>query len=192
MANKIKYGLSNVYYAKATFDTDGSATYATPVAIKGAVSISLDAEGDSSEFYADDIIYESFNVNAGYSGDIEFALIPDSFRLAILNDIKDAKGVIVEDADATTEHFALLFEFKGDAKKIRHVLYNCTATRPSIESETKEDTVEPSTETLSLTAATVYNESLDKNIVKAKTSDDTDSTSYNGWFSAVYQPTAES
>ena len=64
--------------------------------------------------------------------------------LGVLNDL--AKADIAE-----TEKFALLFEFDGDVRCIRHVLYNCNASRPSIESETKEDTIEPGTETLSLT-----------------------------------------
>ena len=77
MANKVKYGIQDLYYAKATDDGNGVLTYATPVALKGAVSISLDASGDTNTFYADNIAYFTTSANNGYEGDLEVALLPD-------------------------------------------------------------------------------------------------------------------
>ncbi|WP_071705056.1 major tail protein [Murdochiella vaginalis] len=187
--NKVKYNIKNVYAAKLTetIAEDGASTfaYATPKRIPGAVSLSLDAEGESSPFYADGIVYFRTVTNNGYSGDLEIALIPEWFRTEILQETLDAKGVLVENSNAAESvKFALLFEFDGDIKAIRHVLYNCTASRPSIASETKEDTIEPGTETLSLTA-----DPRSDGLVKAKTGDGTDATTYDGWYTAVYVPT---
>ena len=184
MGNKVKYNLKNVHAAKLTKGNDGTFTYATPQAIPGAVSISLDAEGDSSPFYADGIVYFRSTSNNGYSGDLEIALIPEWFRAEILQEIKDSNGVLVERSDITESvYFALLFEFDGDVNAIRHVLYNCTASRPSIESETKEDTIEPGTETLSLTA-----DPREDGLVKSRTGDDTSTNTYRNWYRSVYIP----
>lgn len=188
--NKIKYNLKNVYAALLTeSETDGaiSYTYGAPKAVPGAVSLSLDAEGDSKPFYADGIVYFRSVANNGYSGDLELALIPEWFRTDILQETKDAKGVLIEDNTHTSSvKFALLFEFDGDVNAIRHVLYNCTASRPSIESETKEDAIEPGTEKLSITA-----DPRADGLVKARTGDSTDSAIYAGWYSKVYLPTAK-
>ena len=188
MGNKVKYNLKNVHAAKLTemADDGGSSVfaYATPHAIPGAVSISLDAEGESSPFYADGIVYFRSVTNNGYSGDLEIALIPEWFRTEILQEKKDDKGVLIEKSNvAESVKFALMFEFDGDVNAIRHVLYNCSASRPSIESETKEDTIEPGTETLSLTA-----DPRSDGLVKARTGDTTDQTTYDNWYKTVYTP----
>lgn len=187
MGNKVKYNLKNVHAAKLTKTEDGEYTYETPKAIPGAVSISLDAEGDSSPFYADGIVYFRSTANNGYSGDLEIALIPEWFRTEILKEALDKNGVLVESATVTEmEKFALLFEFDGDVRCIRHVLYNCSASRPSIESETKEDAIEPGTEKLSLTA-----DPREDGLVKSRTGDATDETTYGNWYKNVYIPVAK-
>ena len=187
MGNKVKYNLKNVHAAKLTKTEDGEYTYETPKAIPGAVSISLDAEGDSSPFYADGIVYFRSTANNGYSGDLEIALIPEWFRTEILKEALDKNGVLVESATVTEmEKFALLFEFDGDVRCIRHVLYNCSASRPSIESETKEDAIEPGTEKLSLTA-----DPREDGLVKSRTGNATDETTYGNWYKNVYIPVAK-
>lgn len=188
MANKIKYGLKNVYYAVATIAANGSATYDTPVAFPGAVSLSLEPQGENSPFYADNIVYWVGAANTGYEGDLEVACVTDDFKTDILGYITDTKNVLVEDANAQAVHFALLFQFEGDEKATKHVMYNCTATRPAAAGDTKAESIEPQTETITITATTIYNASLDKDIVKAEANADTDTTTYSGWTSAVYIP----
>ena len=160
--NKVKFNIRNVHYALLTKSDDGEVTYGTPVPMPGAVSISLDPNGEPSVFYADGYAYYTINNNKGYEGDLE-------------------------DATVETGKFALLFEFDGDINKIRHVLYNCTAARPTIESATKEDEIEVKTETLSITASP-----LDGGYVKARTSDSTSAAAYDGWYKTVYLPKAVS
>ena len=182
--NKVKYNIKNAHYAKQNETEDGTITFETPVPIKGAVSVSFDANGDINPFYADGIQYYVSAANNGYEGDAEFALIPDQFREDILKEQKDEKGVLHEVSETgDTQKFAFLFEFDGDQKAIRRVLYNCTATRPSIESDTKEENIEPGTETI-----TISNSPLPNGRVKAQTTVDTDKTTYDGWYKTVYYP----
>lgn len=188
-SNKVKFGLKNVYYAVATInETTNTATYETPVRWPGAVSLSLEAQGDTSSFYADDGVYFTSVANNGYQGDLEMALVSDSFRTEVLGDIKDKNGVLVDDTNAKQVHFALLFEFQGDQKARRHVMYNCVATRPSVSSTTKAESVEVQTESVTITAAPIHNTSLDKDICKADA--DADVTVYGDWFKNVYEPVA--
>lgn len=179
MSNKIKFGLKNVHYAVVT-ETGGEITYDTPKPIRGAVNLTLDAAGESVQFYADDRVYFEENTNDGYTGNLEIALIPDEFRVDVLGDELDANGALIENKDAKAKHFALMFEFDGDAKKTRHVLYYVLASRPSVSGSTRTNTKEPQTETLNITARPAP----DTGDVKAKVPQG--ETPYNDFYTAVY------
>ncbi|HBA49199.1 MAG TPA: phage tail protein [Lachnospiraceae bacterium] len=182
--NKVKFNICNVHYALITVDDDGEVTFGTPVAMPGAVSLSLEPNGEPSNFYADGYAYYTISNNMGYEGDLELAMVPESFRTDVLKESLDDNSVLVESANVETANFALLFEFDGDVKKIRHVLYNCSAARPNIESATNEEEIEVQTETLAITAAPLAN-----GYVKARTGDSTTDTVYTGWYTSVYMPT---
>ncbi len=181
--NKVKFNLSNAYYALLSQNDNGEVTFGTPVALPGAVSLSLDPTGEPESFYADGIEYYVINNNQGYDGDLELAMIPESFRTDVLMETADSNNVLVENANSQTGHFALLFEFDGDVKKIRHVMYNCSASRPGISSSTNTESKEVKTETLKVKARP-----LASGLVKAKTGDSTKAGAYNNWYKHVYEP----
>lgn len=188
MPNKIKYGISHCYYAVGTPGTGNTMTYGSPIALPGAVSLSLDQNGGQTTFYADNVAYWVGNANNGYTGSLELARVPESFETDILGNIMDDNSVSIEDASAKSVHFALLFQFEGDVNETKHVMYNCVAARPSVSGSTKEDSIEPQTETLDLTCTPIYNSTLQKDIVKAKTTDSVATAAFTGWFSSVYVP----
>lgn len=183
---KVKYGLKNCYYAMATIAADGTASYGTPKRLPGAVSLTMDPAGEQTNFYADDSVYFSVGGANGYTGTLEIAMIPDSFREEALGEIKE-DGVYIETGVGATQPFALLFEFQSDENAIKHVLYNVSATRPSINGATKGESVEVQTDTLNISAATIHNAALNKDIVKARVADDT-AAAYSTWYTSVYQP----
>ena len=181
--NKVKFNLKNAHYALLTIAEDGSFSYADPVAMPGSVSISLDANGEPEHFYADGVAYYVINNNMGYEGDLELAMIPEAFRTDVLKETLDENGVLLENSEVELASFALLFEFDGDQKHIRHVMYNCSASRPGIEGKTNEDSKEVQTETLSIKATPLAN-----GLVKAKTGNTTAAATYEGWYKTVYIP----
>ena len=185
MANKVKFGLSEVHIAPITTVSDqGVYTYGTIFTIPGAVSLSLDPEGDTTDFYADNIKYFTTSANQGYTGSLEMALLNDDFREKILNEAVDSNGAHIEDADYGTNGFALGFQIDGDAANRRFWYYNVTATRPGNSSSTIETSKEPQTETVDITAAPRIGDHRVRAVME-KTASNT--TAYNAFFSTVYE-----
>lgn len=155
--NKVKFGLQNVYWAKIN-EWVKTRTATRPFLHMESQSICrvpyrfIDANGEAENFHADNGVYYVINNNAGYTGDLEIALITTEFATEILGEILDNNGVLVERNDTELAQFALMFEFLGDKHHIRHVMYCCSASRPTTESATTEESTEVKTEKLSLKA----------------------------------------
>lgn len=180
--NKVEFGLENVYYAKATQDLEtGETTYDTPKKWPGAVEISLEASGDLVKFKADNIDYYVSSNNQGYDGTLTSAKLPDEFATDILGEVVE-NGVQTEYSNIESSPFALMFQFEGDKHATRHVLYNCSATRPTVGSTTK-DSGDPNTTELTFSASPRPSDKA----VKTKTRPDSDSAVYDAWFTKVYE-----
>lgn len=186
---KVKYGLKNVHYAVATIDEiNNTATYGEVKPWPGAVNLSLDPQGGTNIFRADNIDYWIGQSNTGYQGDLETALVPDSFKKDVLGDVEDANGVLVENTGAKTVYFALLFQFEHDDKAGRHVMYKCSATRPAVAGQTTGQELSPSTETVTITSGSIHNAGLDIDTPKARCYQG--DPQYASWFESVYQSAA--
>ena len=98
--NKVKFNLKNVHYALLTLSAQNVPSFGKPVAIPGAVSLSLDANGEPENFYADGVVYYVINNNMGYDGDLEVAMIPESFRTDVLKEELDENGVLIENSES--------------------------------------------------------------------------------------------
>lgn len=183
-ANKVKFNLKNVHYAPVTGEEAGKLQYGEVAAIPGAVSLSLEAQGDIEPFYADGIIYYQSAANNGYEGDLEIALTPDEFRRNILMESEDETDhVLIENANVSFRSFALGFQIDGDQTETLFWFYNCSVTRPTTEASTNEDTKTPQTDTLAVSCAPAP----DGN-VRAKTTAETPEGTRATWFDSVYDP----
>ena len=180
---KVKFGLKNVHYAKIT-ETVGVRTYAKPVAIPGAVSLTIDPDGDEETFYADNTKYYVSRANNGYTGSLEIALLPESFKIDILGETKNADGVLIETANDKQSNYALLYQVEGDKEATRFVYYECSASRPTASQSTTTGTRTPATDTLDFSAIPRTGDQRIKAVADAK------AVAYATWFATVYGPTA--
>ena len=180
--NKVEFGLTNAHYALVT-DTGEALQYSAVKALPGSTEISIDAEGDSEDFYADNTKYYTAVSNQGYSGKLTIARINDEFMRDVFSEtVDEVTGMQVDDTNANPKQFALMFEFDGDKNETRHILFNVTATRPGIGSSTKADKTSPNTTELSFTAAP------DPYAHRSHGKVSTDKPSYTKFFDAVQIP----
>lgn len=151
--SKVFYGLSHVMIATRTVGTGGTVTYSAPVALPGAVSLSIESGAESADFYADNIKYWTSAVSTSLTGELEMADLTRTFMTTYLAYKEATDGGYMQTSDANSTAFALLFAVETDEAQRRFCLYNCTASEGDIEHSTVEDTVEPGTVTININCA---------------------------------------
>jgi phi13 family phage major tail protein len=188
-ANKVKFGIEDAHVAffdEATA-TEGSPAWDAPQAVNGAVSLTMNPEGDTNDFYADNTKYYTSNTNNGYTGTLEVANVPDEIIAEMLGMTVDTNGMLVESTEDKQKEFALMGEIKGDAKDRRFVYYRCKAARPSQDSTTTDTGETPDTDSLEVTVLPI--ESGDKKLVKGVLElNDTNQDVFDAFFNEVILP----
>lgn len=186
MDNKVQFNLKNVHYAVLTLE-DGVPSWATPVAVPGAVTLTLNPTGSINPFYADGIVYYKTPSNNGYSGDLEMARFHDQMLQEIWGFVLDATDkVLVESDGKEPSSFALLYQIDGDANDDLYCLYNVTGTKPGIGGTTNTETKTPQTRSSTVTAT-----ALSDGRVMARTTASTTAEVKANWFKKVYEKVPE-
>ena len=184
--NKVQFNLCNAHYAVLTDTVNSlgvhSYTYGTPKAIPGAVTLTLDAAGDATTFYADGMVYYKTTANNGYSGSLEVARIPDAMMQYVWQvNLTTTDKTLVEYSNVEPKEIALLYQIDGDVGSQYYCLYRCSLGRPGVGSTTNTETKEPQTQTIDVAAMPRADYK-----VMARTTEATPSGVKSGWFSAVY------
>ena len=185
MANTVEFGLTNVYFAKASYDSlTNTVSYGSPQRILGAVNLSLENSSDNDNiFYADNIEYYKSAGTGGFTGTLELALIPEWVKTNILGETKNTDDVLIATNNDTFSPFAMMYQVDGDDDETYRLFYYCSVSRPAENSATIEDTRTPQTSTLNLTVSA----RPDNGLIKAMTTPDTDAAVVSAWFTTVYE-----
>ena len=154
MANKVEFGISNLYVGTYTVGTTGSVTMGTPYHQAGAISFSPEEQSEANNLYADNVIYWSGYSGGTFEGDLEVAKFDDTFKTQFLGYIQKASdGGLAVVKNATKPKVYIAFQVEGDAESRRIIMYNCSLGGITREYATEEDSIEPATETIAVTVA---------------------------------------
>ena len=154
MANKVEFGISNLYVGTYTVAaTNGAVTMGTPYHQAGAVSFSPEEQSENNTFYADNIAYWSGYTGGTFEGDLEVAKFDDTFKTQFLGYISKSDGGLAAVKNAKKPSVYIAFQVEGDSESRRIIMYNCSLGGITRSFETETESIEPATETIAVTVA---------------------------------------
>lgn len=182
---KVLFNIKKVQISKITsFSATGLPTYATPIKVPGAVSLAMDNESSKETKYADGIAYFVVDGSNSYTGSLEIVNFPDEVLKEIFGWKKDENGNLVE-VDCKTEPFAMQFAVDSDDGEVYFTFFNCSASRPNNNFQTKESGVTINNQASNITITPITLENGD-NVIKSYA--DKNAKNYATYFTAVTVP----
>lgn len=149
--NIVEFGISDLYIGTYSVGAGGTVTLGTPYHQAGAVSLSVEPQEESNEFYADNVIYWSGYSNNGFSGELEVARFDTDAKKKFFGYRTTATSGIAQVKTSTKPKVFIAFETQGDAEARRVIMYNVALGNINREFSTITENKEPVTETCDIT-----------------------------------------
>lgn len=150
------YGVKNFHYSPLTETVSGSTTtysYGEWVSVPGTVTFSTDPQANSSDFYADDVVWDTVDGVVKETGSVEFATLSDVDKVALLGYVTDStSGLTYKTTAPISDWFAIGYESTGNTNKMRGIRYKVKFSLPSEQHNTMTENTNPDTITLNFTA----------------------------------------
>jgi phi13 family phage major tail protein len=157
MSEKVRFGLCNCAYALLTEADDGTPTWAAPVLMPNATSISFARTKSSQDVYADNKLLYSSSTITGAKITLNMTVITDAVKQALLGHKADKNGADVEVVNAKPSYFALIYQVEGDTQSRRRLVFKCTASMADESSDTQSDSPKVNTDSLEISVYPISN-----------------------------------
>jgi len=190
MAKKVLIGLSHFYYSLLNYDTSAGVSYQTPVALKGAISVSYNPNSEVSTLFADDGPYDTAETIGEIELEVGIADISQEDYAALMG--HTISGGVLNEL-ATDQPVDVAFGFRAKRSNSGYSYFwflKGKFNKPSMDHETKGDSISWQTPTM----MGKFVQRIYDGRFKSSTRDDaTDYTAAIGtaWFTTVYGTTAD-
>ena len=184
--NKVRFGLSNWTVFKRVADSNGAPAWDSPVHIPGVTQCTRTSQVNSTDFYADNILYWRGNADTGDEITVNAAFIPDAVKAWMLGWKVDGNGALVRITDGEPCEFAMAYQVEGDKMPRAKVVYSCIASIPNESSETKGESITVQTEEITIRSKAIKINGHDT--VDSVLNKNDDPTAFASFFSGVYVP----
>ncbi len=142
-------GIDKFYYAKQTVDTEETVSYEEKVRVPYAQSVNIETEQEISKAYGDNKVAEMAVSTGSTSLEMQFHAIPIEDRVALLGLEQDEDGLVIQRSQTNPPYVAVCLEKTTTDGAELLGLTKGMFMLPATEAQTKEDSLEFGSDTLS-------------------------------------------